>query len=338
VLASRGTTDEFDNLMSVLKVGTGWIGMIRGFGGALQAQSRFETRRERRAWTRLAELVVLSPEKISMAVRWQVFNHISHHLKSPRTDVASETLVSDLCTTVLLAQSLPFAEPRTQALWARASGLAESLEIPAYQRLALGSMTVEEAIECLMASKSTPGSSPITSLASNLLRKRLHSHASSLFIHRVSRGSEGKSEFLSTEDSKAWGATLSYGRSLGGDIGLLSDALAKVWQDRCFNIDINDLKVDTANEDILALLRATVLYDQVFASQSVLSPPPSPPSRAGNKKSEADMVLHLRQALGSSVFEESGESNLNSLSLEDARDRVVDMIVSLQRERRGCAC
>ena len=336
VLASRGATDEFDNLMSALKVSTGWIGMVWGPVGALQAHSRFETRRERQAWIRLAELVVLSPEKISMSVRWQVFNHLSYLSKSSRTDPASETLVSDLCTSAFLAQSLPFAESQTQALWARATGLAGSLEIPAYQRLVLGSMAVEEAIECLMVSKSTPGSSPITSIASSLLRKRLHSHASALFIHRVSHGRESKSEFPSTEDLKTWSATLSYGRSLGGEIGLLSDALANVWQDRCFNVNINDLKVDATNEDILALLRAIVLYDQVFASQSVLSPPPSPLSRAGNKESEADVGLHLRRVLGSSVFEESGESNLNGLSLEDARDRVVDMIIGLQRERRSC--
>lgn len=94
------------------------------------------------------------------------------------------------------------------------------------------------------------------------------------------------------------------------------------------------MKVDVANEDILALLRATVLYSQVFASQFVPSPPPSPARKAGGKESEADVVLHLRRALGSNVFEESGDSNLDGLSLEDARDRAVDMIVNLQRERR----
>lgn len=335
VLSSRGATDEFDNLVSALGVSTGFIGMVRGSVGALQAQSGFETRRERRAWMRLAELITLSSEKISISVRWQVYNHLSHSSKSPGTEVASETLVSDLCTIALLAHSLPFAETRSQALWTRASGLAESVEIPAYQRLVLGSMTVEDAMECLMTSKPISGSSPIASLASDLLRKRLHSHASSFFIHRVSQGPESNVEFPLTEDSKTWSATLSYGRSLGGDLGLLSDVLANVWQDRWFSLDINGLRVDAANEDVLALLRVTVLYNQVFASQPVLSAPPSPPSKEGAKESEADVVLHLRRALGSNVFEESGESNVDGLSLEDARDRVVDMIVNLQRERRS---
>lgn len=329
VLSSRGDIDEFDNHTSALNVSTGIIGMVRGSVGALQAQGAFKTRRERRAWIQLAELTVLSRDKISMSVRLQVYNRLSHLSKSAGTEVASETLVSDLCTIALLARSLPFAETRSQALWTHASGLAESVEVPAYQRLVLGSMTVEDAVECLVMSKSVSGSSPIVSLASNLLRKRLHSHASSLFIHRVSQGDV---EFPSTKDSKTWNATLSYGRSLGGDISLLSDAFANVWQDRWFSLDINDLRVDVANEDILALLRATVLYSQVFASQSVPAPPPT----ADARQSEADVVLCLRRVLGSNVFEEENEeSNLDGLSLEDARDRVVDMIVNLQMERRS---
>ncbi|KAF8553358.1 hypothetical protein OG21DRAFT_1256482 [Imleria badia] len=333
-LSSRGAVEEFDNLLSALNVSTGWLGMVRGSVGALKVRRGSETRRERRAWTRLAELTVLSAEKISMSMRWQVYNYLSHPLGPPGTQAASEALVSDLCTLALLAKSLPFAETRSQACWTRARGLAESVDVPAYQRLVLDSMSVEEAMECLTMSEPISGSSPIILLASSLLRKRLHSHASSLFIHRVSQGSESNAEFPSNEDSKAWRATLSYGRSLGGDIGLLSDVLAKVWQDGWLSLDISDLKVDATNEDVLALLWATVLYNQVFASQSVPSPPPSPPSKAGGKGSGEDVVLHLHRVLGSNVFEESGESNSDGSSLEDARDRVVDMIVNLQRGRR----
>ncbi|KAG9311691.1 hypothetical protein JVU11DRAFT_7929 [Chiua virens] len=85
---------------------------------------------------------------------------------------------------------------------------------------------------------------------------------------------------------------------------------------------------------VLALLRSTVLYNQVFASRFVLSPPSSPSANGSGEEAETDVVLLLRRVLGSSVFEESGESNSDGLSLEDARDRVVDMIVNMQRERR----
>ncbi|KAF8434812.1 hypothetical protein L210DRAFT_3552421 [Boletus edulis BED1] len=340
VLSSRGTADEFDNLLTALNISSGWFGMFRGSVGAFQVHYRVEPRRERRARARLAELIVLASERISMSVRWQVYSYLSHHLGPAGMDVASDTLVSDLCTLALLAQSLPFSESRSQTLWSQARGLTESVEVSAYQRLVLDSMTVEEAMECLSSSEPISGSSPIELLASTLLRKRLHSHASSLFIHRVSQDLESKFEFPPTEDPKTWSATLSYCRSLGGDISLLSDALAKVWQDGWFGLDISDLKVDAANEDVLALLRAMILYSQVFASQSVPSPPPSPPSKAGGKESRADVVLDLHRVLGSNVFEESRESNLDGLPLEDARDRVVDMLVNLQRERRtrvGCA-
>ena len=330
----RGTGDEFDNLLGALNVSTGWLGMVRGSLGAFQVQYGSATRRERRAWTRLAELTVLSAEKVPMSVRWQVYNQHSRCLGSAGMQAASDMLVSDLCTHALLARSLPFAEGRSQALWSRARGLVESVEVSAYQRLVFDSVTIEEAMECLTMSKPVPGSSPIIVLASSLLRKRLHLHASSLFIHRVSQGQETDSDFPSTEDTKTWSATLSYARSLGGEIGLLSDALAKVWQDRHFGFDISDLKVDAVNEDVLVLLRATVLYSQIFASQTVPSPPPSPLSKVGGRDNGTDIALDLRRVLGSNVFEEYGEANADGTSLEDARDRVVDMIVHLQRERR----
>ncbi|KAF9239272.1 hypothetical protein BU15DRAFT_46870, partial [Melanogaster broomeanus] len=346
-LSSRGTTDEFENLLSALNVSSGWMGMVCSAVGTRKAP---DIRRERQAWMRLAELIVLYPGNAAMPLRWQVYNYFSSVSVSPGSEVASTTLISDFCTLALLAQALPlpFAQVRSQAFWSRARGLVESAVAPTFECLVFDNMTVEEAVESLTSTKPAPGSSPITVLASTFLHRRLHTHAASLFIHRVTRDHGTDSDFPSHEVSKAWRATVTFGRCLGGDIALLSDAFAKVWEGGEVNINLGRLEVGPVNEDIRALLNAMVLYNRVFAPREVLcqadipnaatsvafilSPPPSPPSR---KDSNADVVLQLRRALGSNVFEESGESSADGESLEDARDRVVDMIVNLERGRRS---
>ncbi|KAF8837091.1 hypothetical protein BDN67DRAFT_1071619 [Paxillus ammoniavirescens] len=351
-LRLRGRTDEFESLLSALNVRSGWVGMIRSAVGTRQAPRGPAVRREWQAWMRLAELIVLFPENATLPLRWQVYNYFLFVSGFPGSEVASATLVSDLCTLALLSHALPlpFAETRSQTLWSRARGLVQSAVGPTFEHLVFDNMTVEEAVESLALSKPMTGSSPIAVLASTLLRKRLRAYTSCLFIHRVTRDQDGDSDFPSHQDSKTWRATIAFGRSLGGDIGLLSDAFAKVWQRGDVQFDAGSLEVGPGDEDIRALLSATVLYDRVFSRQEVLcradvpggddsvafilSPPPTPPSKMAAKGNRTDVVLQLHRALGSSVFEESAESNTDEVSLEDARDRVVDMIVNLERGKR----
>lgn len=72
----------------------------------------------------------------------------------------------------------------------------------------------------------------------------------------------------------------------------------------------------------------------------ILSPPPSP------SRKNPELLYSLRMALGSPVFEytsESAEAESESqndderlgLALEDARDRVIDMLVDGERAGRG---
>ncbi|KAF9226403.1 hypothetical protein BS17DRAFT_807181 [Gyrodon lividus] len=351
-LSLRGTTDEFESLLSALNVCSGWVGMIRSAVVTQQVANAPGMQHERQAWMRLAELIVLSPKNAVMPLRWQVYNYFSSVSGFLGSEVASTTLVSDICTLALLAQALPlsFTKARSQALWSRARGLVKSAVVPTFERLVFDSMTVEEAVESLTSSTLTTGSPPIAVLASTLLRKRLHAHASSLFIHHVTIDQKNDSDFPSYGDSKTWRSTIMFGRSLGGDLGLLSDAFAKVWKGGDVRFDIGGLKIGPTDEDddIRVLLSAIVLYNRVFARREVLcradvpgsgnsvafilSPPPSPPSPTD---SHADVVLQLHCALGSNVFEESAGPSVDGVSLEDARDRVVDMIVDLERERRS---
>ena len=101
--------------------------------------------------------------------------------------------------------------------------------------------------------------------------------------------------------------------------------------------------------EIRALLTATLIYRRIFPSTIpactlaggaggapafVLSPPPSPSRR------NAKLHMLLRTALGSPAFESGADGRLEDPelggALEDARDRVVDMLVDFERGcRRG---
>ncbi|KAH7882358.1 hypothetical protein F5I97DRAFT_1970216 [Phlebopus sp. FC_14] len=346
-LGARGSAGEFQSLVNALDVRGGVIGILRCAVGDQTSGQNPLIRHERRAWMRLAELIVLHPEMAPLSLRWQVRNHFSSVTGLQSAQVVPTTPVSDLCTLALLELSLPlpYTEVRSQALWKRANDLAESALVPTFERLVLDVMNVDEASDCLSSSKPGAGSSPIDVLASILLRRRLKAHLSALFVRCVSDSEDEDSKVLSADDSKQWQDTITFGRSLDGPVAVLADAFAKVW--RKDDVDIDKVEIGPVDEDIHALLSAVVLYRRIFTPQEllcharsedfILSPPPSPDSKAGHNRDgqSKDMVLHLRRALGSSVFEQHDDTQTNEFSVEDARDRVVDMLVNLERGRRS---
>ena len=68
----------------------------------------------------------------------------------------------------------------------------------------------------------------------------------------------------------------------------------------------------------------------VSVTSVLLSPPPSPTSRSQASK-EGNLFLDLRKALGNRVFEDGDREG----EMEDARDRVVDLIVEMERRGRS---
>jgi hypothetical protein len=130
--------------------------------------------------------------------------------------------------------------------------------------------------------------------------------------------------------------------------------------------------------EIKSLFTALVLYRRVFdddassetecdscksstptmvPSTLLLSPPPSPRTAAPlqqrvssamqmttKRREQNRMLLDLRTALGSRVFEDGpcagvGEAKGDfGIGLEDARDRVVDLVVDLERKERADFC
>ena len=208
--------------------------------------------------------------------------------------------------------------------------------------------------------------SPIGVLASMLIRERMKRYAATLFVRTVvqdqpcewQEGDGVDVERLEEEER----AIIAAAKSLGGRTGELGEMLERVWKldarsledvDRAFeSVDGAGKEGDSEAEGIKALLKAVVLYRRIFPSSVsrsngastgaciLLSPPPSP------SRKNSQMHLALRRILGSSVFDcgdfsatEKASSDDQcerlAIALDDARDRVVDMLMDLERQLRG---
>ncbi|KIK24379.1 hypothetical protein PISMIDRAFT_10232 [Pisolithus microcarpus 441] len=347
----KGSKDEYEGLINMLGVNLGVVGLIRGFWSRHNSEHRVK----RQAWMRLAELIVLKlgDAGTSVALRLQVYNYLSSGLRTSATAQSPSNVVSELCTLALLVYSLPlpFAQSRAERLWHRACGIVDtdSRNAFTFERLIFKEMTLEDALKCLSTSskgEDMNNLSPITMLASTLLHRRLLAHASSLFIRRIAQAHEGVVEDLSSvEEEKQWRETVEYGCSIDGGIAALCNLFKRVWRGET-DMDVDSLEWGSADPSLQVLLTATILHQQVFPPRRVpgngsgstvgsvtspLSPPPSPQS--GEPKDARSR--RLRHILGSSVFEQSviGGTQLDTCpSLEDARDRVVDELVNLERE------
>ncbi|KAG6330318.1 hypothetical protein ID866_8771 [Astraeus odoratus] len=352
-LSSKGSTDEYEKLVDALEVSFGFIGLLRGVVG-LQSSCGSQHSPERRAWMRLAELIALRPqdEGVSIALRWQVYNRLATASRASVKGASPVDFASDLCTLALLAcvLPLPFAHSRAEGLWNRARGIVNANVHGTYtfERLVFEELTLEDAVECLSSSSTHATElAPISVLASILLQRRLLSHASMLFVHRVTRAQEeGLDEFPSEDEAKKWRETIENGLSVGGDIAALCGIFKKVLYGN--NVGMEPPECGSLDASIWALLAATILHQRLFTARGsfnggassslagcIPSPPPSPPH--GNQSGQPkDLVLQLRCVLGSSVFEQNDDTPLlDDLTLEDARDRVVDQLVNLERERRS---
>ncbi|KAG1824620.1 uncharacterized protein BJ212DRAFT_1321526 [Suillus subaureus] len=331
-LAQSGSLDERDALIDALGLSTGALGAVRSVFVRRMVNKASDFELERRAWVRLAELVALHPASAPALLRLQVYLRLSSLLGASGKPTQH---ASDLATLALLAHSLPvfYVKDRSQRLWNRArAGLVRP-----YERLVLETLSLEEAAQTLTSSLPTTFLTPLGALATTLLRQRLRSHASELFVQTVTRSHGGAlSQSHDAEQEAKWNETINAGRSLGGTISAISDSFAKVWENDVLNV--KDLVAD--DEDIKTVLSTIVLFRRIFPSRImccdatnnevslILSPPPSPPARGPQK----EVVMQLRRALGSSVFEEQSEDRDE---LEDSRDRAVDMLVEYERRGRS---
>jgi len=267
---------------------------------------------------------------------------------------------SDLSTLALILR--PLSGAKANALWNR----AEKTEfVRPHEKLVLSNLTLDEAAERLAAIKHNHESTqhaPIRLLATTLIRERLLKHTSFLFVRTVlpahnQNGTEDNWEQDHLEENKLK-ETIDAGKSLGGKTRMFAEALEKVWNTGIDDVeDIrndDNTETDAAEVEILSLLSALILYRRIFPSSMlscgsatgvepvsfILSPPPSP------SRKNADLHLALRRALASDVFDFKGddvedevlsEEQRLGITLEDARDRVVDMLVESERAGRSRA-
>lgn len=212
---------------------------------------------------------------------------------------------------------------------------------------------------------------PLGILAAILIRERLRKHAAAMFVRSVVPNDiREEAEAFDTDDLVAAynsekeyqddqqrRETIEAGKSIGGRTAELAILLERIW-DTGFCVhdevlpkpylgqgedqeweDEHDLARNDETE-IRNLLSATLVYRRIFPSSFpscatavsvILSPPPSP--------SRKNLALHvsLRAALASSAFDFEGKSEEDQrlgAALEDARDRVNDMLTALERSMR----
>jgi hypothetical protein len=253
---------------------------------------------------------------------------------------------------------------KAAVLWNRAKN-AQLLR--PHEKLALKLLTVDNAATRLATrtrghSEKTEKYSPIGVLASIMITERTKWHAATLFVQTVVQDQscdwqegDGKDREHFEEEERE---LIEAAKSLGGRTRELGEMLERVWKlevrsledvDRAFESPEDGAGKEDNDEveGIKALLKAVVLYRRIFPTSiisrtngTLLSPPPSP-SRKNSK-----MHLALRRLLGSSVFDDGGfvsqmsasggdEGERLGLALDDARDRVVDMLIDLERQLRG---
>lgn len=293
---------------------------------------------EQRAWVRLGEICVFNPgwcsfslqtrahirpEKTSLFSRLQTIYHLRSHL--PWFSASA----GDLSTFAMLLA--PLAPGRAAGIWDAAArdGMKQGRGC-AYERLVLASVNVQEAVTIVNVADKNPRYTPLGVVGSHLALQRLRRHLIAMFVDLIIPPHLGSD---TEQEEEARRTTVDSARSLGGELAKLGDLFEDVWNGG--NPDLDDLDEDAEPDcvevDLLALLNAVVLYRQLFPSavlgsssegvSILLSPPPSP------LLSDNEGRFRLRTVLAMKVFDEA--------ELEDARDTLVDMLVSAERGRRS---
>lgn len=162
------------------------------------------------------------------------------------------------------------------------------------------------------------GASPLQALGVLAARDDIRAAAAKLFVRSVSPTSAG----ATADKERDVRETISSARALGGHTARLATLLDALARGTAVPTDAADALDDSPEAAILAaLVRVRALFPSTITGgevQVVLSP------AAG--ESSGKMRALLRRTLGHEAFEEPG--------LEEARDRVVDMICEGEASER----
>ena len=346
--AQRGTSKEAACLLSALGVYPGFLGLLLSFatptrGGKVKTLEHRQL--EQRAWVRLAELavfdrmsclpyspycVVLTPSLGTTSIGLRVQAYWGMVSRTP----AFATSPGDLSTIALLV--FPIWRARAAALWTRAM---HARVVRPFERAVLSTMTIDEA-SISLAKASNIRLSPLGSLAVCNVHKAVVHLAGRTFVRAVlgADAQLGESEVYDAEkdarEEEERRSVVDAGRSMGGSCSELVDLLERICTGMFVRYEDtrrpDDSDIDEEERDVRTLLGAIVQYRGLFPSglassmgtPVVLSPPPSPSRR------NTGLRAALRVALDGEVFYNGGPE------LEEARDRVVDMLVDADRASR----
>jgi hypothetical protein len=249
---------------------------------------------------------------------------------------------SDLSTAALLL--FPISKSMSKSIWVSARERKAAVQVRAHERLALESMTVEEAYARLekMPANEKSRWTPIQAVSRALIKQRVKSHLEVLFVKSVLPDDDEFTEVnpnmnMEENEERDRRNTIDAARSLGGEVARLGELLYRVLSSPSADDDLVSLMDEIPDGETKTLFSVILHYRRIFPSSSstllsngnatgvsiLLSPPPSPSRKDGR------WHYSLRCALGSSLFD-NGEEPL----LEEARDRVVDMLVEAERTNK----
>jgi len=250
--------------------------------------------------------------------------------------------ISDLTTLALVVASTTgalggLARIKARSIWDAAKETKANIA----EKLVFDALDIDKATTCLSelatSSDGERANTPIEVLGAYVVKERVKRHLATLFAGVVA-GLGVVDEDKEEEEEEERQKTVAAAQELGGHVEELGRTFERAWK-LTSDDEVCSLSFDAedADSEIRALLVALSLYRRLFAdahndecgpfSSSLLSPPPSPSNKASVER--GCMLLSLRKVLGSKVFEDE------AMCLEDARDRVVDMIVDVERRERG---
>ncbi|KAI0341355.1 hypothetical protein BDW22DRAFT_1358860 [Trametopsis cervina] len=371
---ARGSPDEATRLRQALGVTTGVLGLMQSVIKAARIDRGLEMNQlEQRAWVRLGELIAFN-ESVSRATRLQTYWCMAWHVSTFATSTSDLTTLALIILPIsrskatelwTRAEKQEVLRPYERIVLSNMSVEDAAEWLAKWQRF----HDHERKGRCAACEKRTP----LGILAAILTRERLRKHAAAMFVRTVipSRVEDDGYGYEADDAPAEYDAeqedrddqdrleTIRAGKAIGGRTAELAVLLERIWdtgfcspEDFASRLGRNEVapedfgcvdEHDLARNDeaeIRTLLNATQIYRRIFPStfpscatavSVILSPPPSP--------SRKNLAMHvsLRAALASSAFDFDAEllkdERLGAV-LEDARDRVNDMLTALERSVR----
>ena len=303
--------------------------------------------------------------------RFRIYRAVSSKRNPSVSDLATAAMVMQSTTGVFRG----LGHVKAQAAWTAGK---QKLHMKAAEQLVMNSMDVREACAHIASaakkanqlSNGERAYTPLEVLGCVVVKERVKAHLGKLFVEATAEECVVAAQKKEEQERRK---TIEAARELGGSIEDLGRLFERAW--KTDSVELEDVELVFANssdggilnEEIRSLFTALVLYTRIFgedASSSetecpssmssstvsfstLLSPPPTPrsvpaqmPVQSNMKgRKQCTMLLDLRKALGSRVFEDgahslSGDKEQEDVGLEDARDRVVDLIVDIERRER----